>query len=210
MQKMWLDTFKDIGMVWKHDGHPRRPYAKLTSEKISDGFINCTPLIARQQLLDDAVRQLLSVYPYPPSRCVIVGQAMGSITIASTIARQCGQGALFCWSMKGNNEAMHIDPRFTLDTDVPAVIVEDVTTTGGTTSKTIKALQRLGVPTLPYIYTVVNRSGLSTIDGLEIRALVTLDIQAWDFGSNPHTANGMELVEAVRPKENWDALTRQY
>jgi len=195
-------------MIWKHDGNPKRPYARLTSGKISNGFVNCTHLISRPNMLHEALKDLVGPYKIPRTPFVVVGQAMGSITIASHAALILGGRS--CWSVKVNNEAMQIDPRFALDASVPAIIVEDVTTSGGTTLKTKRALEHLGVPLLPYIFTVVNRSGKTHADDLEIRALVTLDIKVWDFGENPFTKDGMELVEPVRPKEHWEALRQEY
>lgn len=210
MTKPWLKVFKDIGMIWMHDGNPKRPYAQLSSKKISDGYVNCTSLIARPSLLKNAVADLMGKYTLPPRQCMIVGQAMGSITIADHVAQYVGVEARMCWSIKTTYDVMQIDSRFALDGTIPAIIVEDVTTTGGTTLKTIRALKTLNVPLLPFILTIVNRSEATEIEGLEIRSLVKLEIATWDWGHNPYTDNGLELVSAVRPKENWKALTQEY
>lgn len=208
MSAKWLKTFEEIGMLWRHDGNPKRPYARLTSGKISNGFVNCSHLISRPQMLHEALKELVGQYKLPEKPFVVVGQAMGNITIASHLALIMGGRS--CWSIKINDEAMNIDPRFSLSTDVPAILGEDVTTTGGTSRKTKVALESLKVPLAPYLYTVVNRSGQKTVEGLEIRALVTLDIATWDWGNNPFTETGAELVEPVKPKGNWEALRREY
>lgn len=207
MSEKWLKAFEEIGMIWRHDGNPKRPYAKLSSEQISDGYANCTPLIACPQMLHEALKELVGRYKLPEKPCVIVGQAMGSITVASHLALITG--AKCCWSVKTNNNTMQIDSRFDLDKNVPAIMAEDVITTFGTTRKTNRALQALQVPVKPHIYTLINRLDESTVEGLEIRALLTLNFATWDWGHNPHT-NGSELVSAVRPKENWKALTQDY
>lgn len=205
----WLTTFSKIGMVWWHDGNPKRPYAKLTSGRISDGFVNCTKLTAKPKLLNETVRDLVGKYCLPngPDH-VVVGQAMGSITMASHLAAAID--AECCWSEKMNDECMVIDPRFTIEHGKKAIIVEDVGTTWSTTRKTIAACKRVGIEVAPFLYVLVNRSGTNEVDGLEVRALVTLTIQSWKWGHNPFTEDGMERVEAVRPKDNWDALTRKY
>jgi orotate phosphoribosyltransferase len=160
-------------------------------------------------MLHEALKDLIGPYKRPSELCNYMGQAMGSITIASHLALllegQCS------WSLKASNETMQVDPRFSLSQDILSIIVEDVTTTGGTTSRTIDAVRALGVPLAPYIYTVVNRSGKTHVEDFEIRALVTLDIQAWEFGNNPFTQSGMELVEPVYPKQkSGAALTAIY
>lgn len=207
MSSDWLKTFESIGMIWKHDGNPRRPYARLTSGKISDGFVNCSHLISRPALLHKAANDLIGKYWRPEMPLVVLGQAMGSITIADHVAHILG--ARLCWTIK-TETGMQLDPRFTLDKNIPILPVEDVTTTGGTTQGSIQPLQRRDFMFTPFFFTLVNRSGKIDIDGFKIRSLVNLDIATWEWGNNPHTPNGLELIEAVRPKENWDALTKAY
>lgn len=210
MNDKWLKKFTDIGMIWLHDGNPRRPYAKLTSGLISDGFIDCTKLIARPKILHDAIRDLLGKEKLPEKPCFVVGQAMGSITIASHIAEILD--VPMCWAVKLDNGDMEIDSRFSVPADSTAIVVEDITSTGGTSLKTIGKLKAMDVQVASFIWSIGNRSGMNLIDGYQIRSLAdltVLPIKTWKWGENPHTPDGTEIVEALRPKKrgNWKRLT---
>ena len=206
----WLKKFREIGMLWQHDGNPKRPYAKLTSGMISDGFVNCSQLITRPRLLHEAVHELLGKFISPGKQHSVIGQAMGSITIGHVAAFILE--SRFYWAVKTRSGGMEIDPRFLIDKSLPAILVEDVTSTGETSIKSKRSLVAINVPVLPIIYSIVNRSGKKSIDGMEIRSLIDLNFATWDFGNNPHVDGGLELVRAVRPKEdnNWDLLNKNY
>ena len=59
--------------------------------------------------------------------------------------------------------------RFELTSDDYAIVVEDVITTGGTTLKTIAAIEATGARVYPKIFTWMNRSGMTHLNGCEIR-----------------------------------------
>jgi orotate phosphoribosyltransferase len=196
-------------VVWTHDGNPKRPYARLTSGLISDGFANCTPLIARPKMLRTVVRELIGQYRRPSGhKYVVVGQAMGSITVASHIAEILDFP--MWWSTKINDMAMQIDKRFDIDETFTAIIVEDTTTTGGTTVKTKEALQRRGVACADFMYTLMNRSSASHVNGMNIRSVVQRTIISWKQGENPHTEDGQERVAPLDAKRDWHVLTGEY
>jgi orotate phosphoribosyltransferase len=93
-----------------------------------------------------------------------------------------------------------------------AVAVEDTITTGRNVMESISEAERVGLEVLPFVLTIVNRSGKQELpDGRKIISIVEVDdTEVWHEGNNPFTLNGQELVPPVRPKENWTALTQPY
>lgn len=201
----WLDEFRVNEAIWIHDGKPTRPHALLTSGLHSDGFVNCTYVTQHPRLLKRIVNEreaLASKLPTGPVNWVI-GSPMGAITLAHEIAERLGCRAGFS---EKDGEAMTLK-RFELEPGAKVLVCEDVVSTGGSTRKTIEAIQAAGrgkAEILPVIIALVNRSGAADLDGRKIEAVVTPSIHTWKPEACPLCAKGSE---AVRPKSHWKALT---
>src|ERR1043165_2457018 len=175
----WESIFKQHGAIWIHEGNPQRPHALLTSGLHSDGFVNCSLVTQDAALLDRIVTHdggLPSKLTDKPDW--VIGSPMGAITLAYAIAVRLGAKAGFT---EKDGEAMKL-ARFEVKSNEKVLMVEDTISTGGSTLKSIEAIQKAGVPDgniLPYIVCLVNRSGSSTLGGRQLRALLTLDIHNW-------------------------------
>jgi orotate phosphoribosyltransferase len=222
MQEKWIKTMQDCGAYWHHDGNLKRPYALLTSGKISNFYANCSAITRRPNLLHDAARNLMERVYALDEKCMpdaYVGSAYGAITLAYELARQDGDfrgGNTEAWfTAKGDDDTMKLD-RFEFGPHIKSVImVEDVITTFKTTRNSIKTLTEkaagTGAAILPYVLAMVNRTGKKEIDGFEIISLIEVsNALMWEEGQNPFLGKGPERVEPVRPKQNWAALTAEY
>ncbi len=151
----WAEHFVAAGGLWKHDGKPARPHALLTSGLHSDGFVNGSLLIQFPQLLNKIVRDwaetTTSNGDAPDWVC---GSAFGAITIAYEMASQLGCRAAFTEPVDG---ALTLK-RFPIREGDRVIVVEDVVTTGGSTLRTIEALEAAGAKVAPEIYILVDRS----------------------------------------------------
>ena len=97
--------------------------------------------------------------------------------------------------------------RFEIARGEKVLVVKDTISTGGSTLKTIEALQRAGAAPgdiLPSILCLVNRSGSDALAGRRLCALITTNIHTWQPGDCPLCKAGSK---AVRPKANWKELT---
>lgn len=207
----WVETLKKRNGYWLHDGNPKRPYALLASGKISNFYVNCSAIMQDTRLCMLAAEHLhmlfAAVHPRPDVYC---GSAYGAINLAYELARQKEAHAWF--TTKSIGKSMLLD-RFEFSSEIKAVaVVEDTITKFGTSLLTIAALtskMREDSYILPCVLCIVNRSGRSEIDGYKIISLVEHTASDWERGANPFTKGG-ELVNPVKPKQNWDALTRDY
>ena len=203
----WLGEFKALGAVWMHGGSPRAPHALLTSGLHSNGFVNTTAVTSLPRLVDRILQAsdgLSKSLPKESEVDWVVGSAMGAVTFAHAVALRVGCRAGYT---EKDGDAMAL-VRFSMSPDNRVLLVEDVLTTGGSTLKTHAAVAKTGVKVLPFMVTIVNRSGkkaLETADvtKLEIRALVTLDIQNWRPEDCPLCRAGST---ALRPKSHWSEL----
>jgi orotate phosphoribosyltransferase len=205
LTKDWKKTFEDYGAIWIHNGSPDQPHALLTSGLHSDGFVNCTFVTQHPKVLQSAVSEGLKDVLSGTNAEWVIGSAFGAITLAHAIAYHLGVRSGFT---EKDGELMKLS-RFEILSDDRVLVVEDTITTGGSTKKTIEGIKAAGVDEsriLPYIVSLVNRSGKEDLDGRKIRALLTLDIHAWTPADCPLCKIGSQ---AVRPKGNWQVLTRR-
>lgn len=205
MSKDWKKTFEDYGAIWIHNGSPNQPHALLTSGLHSDGFVNCTLVTQHPTILQSAVSEGLKDQLSDINAEWVIGSAFGAITLAYAIAYQIGARAGFT---EKDGEQMKLS-RFEIPLDGRVLVVEDTISTGGSTKKTIEGIKASGVEDsriLPYIVSLVNRSGKDELDGRKIRALLTLNIHAWTPAQCPLCKMGSQ---PVRPKGNWQALTKR-
>lgn len=200
----WAEHFVAAGGLWKHDGNAARPHALLTSGLHSDGFVNGSLLIQYPQLLNKIVRDwaetILNNGDAPDWVC---GSAFGAITIAYEMASQLGCRAAFTEPVDGTLTLK----RFPIAEGDKVIVVEDVVTTGGSTQRTIAALEAAGAVVAPEIYILVDRSDGSVLAPRRIFPATRVDVNAWRPEECPLCADGSE---AVRPKANWDRLTASY
>lgn len=209
--KYWIEELATLGALWQHDGNKKRPYALLTSGLISDGFINCSKIIERPQVLEMIVANLLRKAPdLPTNNVVIVGSTMGGITFAHEIARQLGVQFRMWWTEK-HDGLMLLADRFEVIGDEIVLVVEDVMTTGNTTRKTRHALTQRGVKQfVEFTLVIANRFGHDMFESNPLVSLVDLNFNVWEKGKNPYFKDGKESTPPVRPKGNWDILTKSY
>jgi orotate phosphoribosyltransferase len=167
--------------------------------------VNCTFITQQPVLLQKIVSAPDGLLLHLPQEKVdwVIGSAFGAITLAHSVAFQIQSKSGFT---EKDGETMTLS-RFSVSPSDRVLVVEDTISTGGSTLKTIEAIQRAGISDqniLPYIVCLVNRSGKSELSGREIRALLTLQIHTWKPEECPLCRAGSA---AVRPKNNWAELT---
>lgn len=208
-QKEWEKELRRIGVIWQHDGHPDRPYALLTSGKISDTFFDLSYALAFPAILKHAAdhisEQIHADHGATTKDLIICGQMSGSVGIALMVAERLGADYLYTIKDESSEEKkMLLDPRFEgiHDTARDVLLIEDVVTTARTSSASDAALNEAGFDTRNTLYTVVSRVPSGLTQGFMISGCYTprFEIKTWDRGQNPYTMDGSELVEPLRPK----------
>lgn len=204
-----------MGALWHHDGNPKRPYALLTSGRISNFFFNGSKIIERPELVGKVAELMANMARYRlkgERPYAVVGPPMGAIILAHEVAWNLPP-ARFWFTEQDKKTGTQVLGRFAPESrDAMVLVVEDVITTGESARDTVKAVLDSGRVhgVYTFVLCIVNRSGKTTLpDGREIIPLMDFDAQSWERGHNPFTG-GPELVEPVRPKTNWDALTQAY
>lgn len=163
----------------------------LSSGMHSNRYIQCAlvlqyPDIA-EQLCSALAAQLRS---FPAS--VVVAPALGGVLVAHEVAKALGVRALFT---ERQNGIMVLRRGFALTPGEPALVVEDVITTGGSTRETMKCVEDAGGK-VSAAGALIDRSGGAADLGVPKSALVTLTVQNYDPTNCPLCKSG---IPATKP-----------
>ena len=215
----WIEEYRRRGALWIHDENSKRPHALLTSGNHSSGFFNSELVMEDSTLLDEACFDLVQ------SLCEkglnldevdrVVGPAMGAITLAHDLSRQiarhCKHICLRAYTEKGldGDKPVHVFTKTKIWPRERILPSEDVLTTGGSVVLTTNAVLNAGGIVLPFVAVLVNRSGLTEVDGKKIVALIDRPMPIWTPDECPLCQAGSE---AIRPKgtDNWARLNAEY
>jgi orotate phosphoribosyltransferase len=117
---------------------------------------------------------------------VVVAPALGGVLVAHEVARAFGVRGLF---MERQDGAMTLRRGFTLEAGEPALVVEDVITTGGSTREVMEAVSKRGAQVIG-VGSLVDRSGGSAELGVPRRSLLTLEVPSYPAATCPLCAAG--------------------
>jgi len=176
-------------------GAVRRGHFLLTSGRHGDLFLLCAQVL---QYPDRAARLAEAMAePFRDRRVdVVIGPAVGGIILAHEVARRLGARAIF--AEKGGTEAMALRRGFTLGRGEQVLAVEDALTTGGSIRKVLEVVRSHGAE-VDGVSVLVDRSGGQADLGVPLRALLTLEVDAWQPDHCPLCRSGVPLVVPKEP-----------
>jgi orotate phosphoribosyltransferase len=182
-----LDLFRATGAYL--DGHFR-----LTSGLHSPAYLQSARVLQYPRhaaelgrLLADDLRKLA---PEPVG--LVVSPALGGLIIGHEVARALG--ARFIFTERDEHKKMTLRRGFAVTPGEPALVVEDVVTTGGSTREVVEALRAAGARPLA-AGSIVDRSGGHADVGVPRVALVTLQVLTYDPAECPLCAQGVPVVK---------------
>jgi len=163
----------------------------LSSGLHSDRYIQCAlvlqdPRVA-EQLGAELAKKLAGL-----GATVVAAPALGGILVAHEVARALGIRALFTERQEG---VMTLRRGFSLSPGEPALVVEDVMTTGLSTRETIGCVEQAGGKVVG-VGALIDRSGGAVDLGFPKAALLTLNIQNYQPADCPLCKSG---IPAIKP-----------
>ena len=204
---------------WKWDNHAH--VALLTSGKVSDLFVNCTPVFTDPLYQGSMVNHLLMFaleldqsgfhrFNDPIGNVWVIGSAMGAIGLAQTMAHRLHQKAAYT-EPKGGGMVLK---RFDLGEKPRVLLIEDVFTTGGTTRRTMQGIveKHPDVEFYSKAFSLVNRSqqgGPLEVAGHTVQMFGLADVEAQVWDSMDDVPDAMKACVPIRPKENWKLLATE-
>ncbi|MFA6297389.1 MAG: phosphoribosyltransferase family protein [Candidatus Paceibacterota bacterium] len=216
----WIDIYQRKKALWVHDGNFHRPHALLASGKHSNGFFNSRLVIPDEGLLRAAASDLLEKFDehfeisFDVIHCV-AGPQTGATKLADFLSQRIPvytmEDCFFVSPAKnetgGEKSMVFSDEEARLLPGRSVLLCEDVLTTGGSIDRTETAVIVAGGIVMPFILTLVNRSGLKEVSGKRIISLIDYHMPQWTPAECPLCKKGSKAIPA---KDNWELLNAEY
>ncbi len=168
-----LDLFRETGGYLQ--GH-----FLLTSGRHSAGFLRAAALSQYPHKMSMACKALAELFA-GEQLDVVIGPAVGGITVAYEVARELHVRMAFSEQQDGG---MAVLRGFKLAPGERALVVDDVMTTGGSIRKTVDHLRSRDV-TVVGVGVFVDRSGGTVRFDVPVRSLATIEIETYDPAACP-------------------------
>jgi orotate phosphoribosyltransferase len=166
---------------------------RLSSGLHADRYLQCAKVLQfpdRAGALGAALAALL----LPERPGVVVSPAMGGVVIGHEVGRALGVRAIFTERVEG---AFALRRGFALEAGERVAVIEDVVTTGKSTREVLDVLRSAGAVPVACGSIVDRRAAAektSAVDGVPYRALLALEVPAWEPAACPLCARGEPLV----------------
>ena len=193
----------DVRRHFEETGALLRGHFKLSSGLHSDRYLQCARVLmwpARAGALGAALAARLA--PFSP--VAVVSPAMGGVIIGQEVGRALSVRAIFTERVDG---AFSLRRGFSLEAGERIAVVEDVVTTGKSTREVLAVLNGAGAVPVACGAIIDRRAAAvggvdrrpaaekaETVDGVPFRALLSLDVPAWDPAACPLCAKGEALT----------------
>jgi orotate phosphoribosyltransferase len=143
----------------------------LTSGLHSGGYVQCARVLQYPQHAEALGRWIADQFRHTPVD-IVISPAVGGIVIGQEVARALGARAIFGERQQG---VMTLRRGFSLSPQEPVLVVEDVTTTGGSVREIIALVHQHG-GTVVGVGTILDRSDGSIDFAVPQHALATYHI----------------------------------
>ncbi|MFA5499898.1 MAG: orotate phosphoribosyltransferase, partial [Candidatus Omnitrophota bacterium] len=107
---------------------------------------------------------------------IVIGPALGGVTLAYEVARAVGARGLFTERQEGK---MVLRRGFAIGKNEKVLVVEDVVTTGGSTKEVIDVVKSMGGEVVG-VGSVIDRSGEKIDFGVPFHALAKVKVQTFE------------------------------
>lgn len=162
----------------------------LTSGRHSDKYMQCAKLFQYADVSELICKQLAEQFAEKKID-LVVGPAIGGITMAYEMGRQLGVKNIFA---ERENGQMTFRRGFEVPQGANVLVVEDVVTTGGSVKEVIALLKEHGANVVG-VGSVVDRSAGKVDFGVEFKAVLSMEVVSYEPENCPICKTGLPLVK---------------
>lgn len=162
----------------------------LTSGLHSEKYLQCALVLQYPDIAEQLGVAIASKFHRRKIDCV-VGPAVGGIVIAHEVGRALGARVIFCEREGGS---MRLRRGFSVRKDEQALVVEDITTTGGSVREVISVLEQAGA-SVAGVSAIIDRSGGGVEFGHPFKPLARLQVMTFPAEACPLCRQGMPLTK---------------
>jgi len=188
-EKEVLDIFESKNALLK--GHFR-----LSSGLHSEKYLQCALVLQYPDVAGNLAKALAARFPKVKID-VVVGPALGGITLAYEVARAIGARGIFTERRDGK---MTLRRGFSIKNGEKALVVEDVVTTGGSTKEVIEVIKASGGIVVG-VGSIIDRSSDKIGFGARFEALAKIEIETFDEANCPLCKKNIPIVKPGSRKQ---------
>jgi orotate phosphoribosyltransferase len=171
-----------------------RGHFKLTSGLHSREYLQCALVLQHprhSEHLGELLAQALRRHNPGLAAGVVASPALGGVVIGHEVARALGARAIFTERAEGK---MLLRRGFRVEAGEPAVVIEDVVTTGGSTREVVETLRAAGANVLA-AGSIIDRSAGQAEVGVPRVSLATLNVVTYPPDACPLCQQGVPLAK---------------
>ncbi len=182
-------TADEVVDLYKSDGALLQGHFLLSSGLHSDTYLQSARVLQHPEHAARLCAAMVAGIPEAVRkqiRCV-VGPAMGAVLVSYECARALGVRSLFT---ERENGQMVLRRGFALSPGEGVLVVEDITTTGGSTRECIAAVEAAGGKVLVSSAIIDRSAGFQDFDDILFYPLLRLPVRTWSAEDCPLCAAG--------------------
>lgn len=168
-----------------HKGH-----FKLSSGLHSEYYLQCALVIADPKTSAKLCKELAKKFKGKKID-VVIGPAIGGITAAYEVARSLGARGIFSEREDGK---MTLRRGFKLDRGEKVLVIEDVTTTGGSAQEVVELAKSFGAKVVS-VGAIIDRSGGKVKFSVPFKSLAKLNIKIFQPRDCPLCKAGKPIIK---------------
>ncbi|GAB4330465.1 MAG: orotate phosphoribosyltransferase [Candidatus Abyssubacteria bacterium] len=183
-------TSKEVLELFEQKGALLTGHFQLTSGLHSEKYLQCALVLQYPDLAERMGAAIAYKFSSSKIDCVI-GPAIGGIVLAHEVARALGVRAMFSEREAGS---MTLRRGFNLKEGERTLVVEDVTTTGGSVKEVLALIGRMGARAVG-VGAMMDRSGGEVEFGVSFKPLARLRVSTFRAEECPLCKRGVPLYK---------------
>jgi orotate phosphoribosyltransferase len=181
---------KEIISLFERYGALLKGHFKLSSGLHSDTYLQCALVLQYPDVAEKLAKAIAKNFDKEKIGLVI-GPALGGVTIAYEVARALGVRALFTERQDGG---MVLRRGFSIAKGENTLVVEDVVTTGGSTKEVIAVVEAAGGK-ISGVASIIDRSGGKAAFSARFESLAKVDAMTFEEKDCPLCKAGSQAVK---------------
>lgn len=163
---------------------------KLSSGLHSEKYLQCALVLQHPDVSEKLSKELAGKFS-KDNIDVVIGPALGGVTLAYEVARALGVRGLFTERQEGK---MVLRRGFSIKEGEKALVVEDVITTGGSTKEVIEVVKNFGGK-VSGVGSIIDRSDTPVDFGAPFHALAKIKVETYKDGECPLCKKGIAITK---------------
>lgn len=180
----------DILKIFEERGAYLKGHFKLSSGLHSEYYLQCALVLAEPKISAKLCGELAKKFEGKKVD-VVIGPAIGGITAAYEVARALSARGIFSEREEGK---MALRRGFKLNRGEGVLVIEDVTTTGGSAKEVVELAKSYGTKVVG-VGAIIDRSGGKAKFGVPFHTLAKLNIKAYSPEECPLCKAGLPLIK---------------